>query len=48
MSEKESNGMRTVEKAAPAGTEKFALKQPRENGMPPPPAHAYVAAPTPE
>ena len=46
MSEKEANGMRTVEKAAPAGTEKFALKQPRANGIPPPPAHAYVAAPT--
>ena len=36
--------MRTVEKAAPAGTEKFALKQPRENGIPPPPAHAASKA----
>ena len=41
-------GTRTAVKASPAGTVKGALKQPREKGMAPPPAHAYGGATVPE
>ena len=38
LSEQEEKGMRIVDHASPAGTENFALKQPREKGIEPPPA----------
>ena len=41
-------GTRTAVKASPAGTVKGALKQPREKGMAPPPAHAYGGTAVPE
>ena len=41
-------GTRTAVKASPAGTVKGALKQPREKGSEPPPAHAYAAAVAPD
>eukprot|EP00966_Prymnesium_polylepis_P125719 2907073-Prymnesium_polylepis.1 len=48
LSENLSNGIRTVVNASPEGTEKLALKHPRESGIEPPPLHAYEGESVPE
>jgi len=48
LSEKLENGMAMSVKVAPAGTENLALKQPRLNGIEPPPEHAYAGDRVPE